>query len=360
MTFQTKMDDRKIKVDLSKTNLRDVLQFCKPKEQVILLKKYWIETWKEVSLQQIWKEYWLTRERVRQIENQWLSRFRRLIVGNEKYLKVIDTAKKILQSVWWFLQEWDLISKLLNRGFKFKPQEIKLILVSDFDIYYLKRNKFFKKSFYIDPIYETLLNEIAQYTLKYFADKWKAENLYEFIDHLKEKFKEKSEKIPFLKENGFYMNVLPAIRGITTLDGKIWLDTFLEVNPKTIKQKLIYILRKYKKPLHYEELTTKIMEWFPEKPVKITTVHNELVKWKDVFVNMGLWLYGLKEWWFEWWTVREIVYKILKEAWRPMYVKEIIKEVLKQKMISPNTVVMTLQKFPEFKRVWKWIYKLKE
>jgi hypothetical protein len=42
-----------------------------------------------------------------------------------------------------------------------------------------------------------------------------------------------------------------------------------------------------------------------------------------------------------------------------MYVKEIIKEVLKQKMISPNTVIMTLQKFPEFERVGKGMYKLK-
>jgi len=40
----------------------------------------------------------LTRERVRQIENQGLMRFRRLIIGNEKYLKVIEEAKKILDA----------------------------------------------------------------------------------------------------------------------------------------------------------------------------------------------------------------------------------------------------------------------
>ncbi len=359
MTFATKMDDKKIKVDLSVTNLKDVLQYCKPKEQLVLIKKFWIDSGKETPLQQIWKKYWLTRERVRQIENQWLTRFRRLIVWNEKYLKVIEDAKKILKSVWWFLQENDLIAKLLNRWFKLKPQEIKLILVSDFDIYYLKRNRLFKPSFYIDPIYETLLNEIARYTINYFNEKGKAENLYDFIEHLKEKFKDKSEKIPFLKENGFYMNVLPAIREIAILDWKIWLDTFLEVNPKTIKQKLIYILRKYKKPLHYEELTSKIIEWFPEKPVKVNTVHNELVKWKDVFVNMGLGLYGLKEWWFEWWTVRQILQNILKEAWRPMTIKEIVKEAIKKKMVSPNTIVMTLQRYPEFERVEKGVYKLK-
>jgi sulfur transfer complex TusBCD TusB component (DsrH family) len=40
MTFATKMDDKKLKVDLNKTNLKDVLQYCKPKEQVVLMKKF--------------------------------------------------------------------------------------------------------------------------------------------------------------------------------------------------------------------------------------------------------------------------------------------------------------------------------
>ena len=60
--------------------------------------------------------------------------------------------------------------------------------------------------------------------------------------------------------------------------GKVGLDTFTEVNPKTIKQKVLYILRRINKPLHYQEMATKVMEWFPEKPVKVNTVHNELVK----------------------------------------------------------------------------------
>jgi len=46
-------------------------------------------------------------------------------------------------------------------------------------------------------------------------------------------------------------------------------------------------------------MATKVMEWFPEKPVKVNTVHNELVKNNDLFVNMGLGIYGLKERGFE-------------------------------------------------------------
>lgn len=39
---------------------------------------------------------------------------------------------------------------------------------------------------------------------------------------------------------------------------------------------------------------------------------------------------------------------------RPMTIKEISKEVLKEKMISPNTIVLTLQKHKDlFERVEK-------
>jgi DNA-directed RNA polymerase sigma subunit (sigma70/sigma32) len=38
----------------------------------------------------------LTRERIRQIETQALMRFRRLIVGNDIYMEVLNEAKKIL------------------------------------------------------------------------------------------------------------------------------------------------------------------------------------------------------------------------------------------------------------------------
>jgi len=40
MTFKVKMDDKKIKVNLETTNLKDVLQYCKPKEQFVLVKKF--------------------------------------------------------------------------------------------------------------------------------------------------------------------------------------------------------------------------------------------------------------------------------------------------------------------------------
>ena len=106
-----------------------MLQYCKPKEQIVLIKKFGLWDWQELALQTIWNEYGLTRERIRQIENQGLMRFRRLIFWNEKYLKVIEEAKKIIDSHNWLLDESSLMSKLINKNFsKLSAQELKLVL----------------------------------------------------------------------------------------------------------------------------------------------------------------------------------------------------------------------------------------
>jgi hypothetical protein len=355
MGFNVKMDDKKIKVNLDETNVKDILQYCKPKEQLVLYRKFGLTSGQETPLQRIGEAYGLTRERVRQIENQGLMRFRRLIIGNERYLKVIEEAKKMLDANGGFLIEEDFLAKLLNKGIgKFNLQELKMIIVSDFDIYYLKRNKRLLKGFYIDPLFEDLLTEMAIYIVDYFEKKGQAEDLYEFVDKLKAKFSDEYEDITYLDNNLFYTNFFKSVKSVATFYGKVGLDTFTEVNPKTIKQKILYILRRINKPLHYQEMATKVMERFPEKPVKVNTVHNELVKNNELFVNMGLGIYGLKERGFQGGSVKEIIERILKKMNRPMAIKEIQKEVLKEKMVSPNTIVLTLQKYKQlFERVEK-------
>jgi hypothetical protein len=78
-----------------------------------------------------------------------------------------------------------------------------------------------------------------------------------------------------------------------------------------------------------------------------------------MFVNMWLGIYGLKEWGFQGGSVKEIIERIMTNMWRSMSIKEISKEVLKEKMVSPNTIVLTLQKYREvFERVEKGIYQL--
>jgi hypothetical protein len=362
MNFNVKMDDKKIKVDIESTNLKDILIYCKPKERLVLMKKFWLNWEKWIPLQRIGKEYSLTRERIRQIETQALMRFRRLIVWNQTYMEVLQEAKKILDSHGGFLLEDILVSKLVNKNmFKFTRQELKLILVSDFDVSFLKRNKYINKSFYLEPLYEDLLTKMVLFIQDYFSSRKNSQDLYEFVWLLKEDFAKDFKEIAYLKNDLFYINFFESIRDISVFDGKIWLPTFEDVNPKTIKLKILYTMRRINKPVHYQELPSKIVEWFPQKPVKLNTIHNELVKNNDIFVNLWLWIYGLKERGYEWGQVKDILVRIFERNNRPMNVKELCKEMLKEKMVSPNTVMLNLQKYKDmFTRVEKGVYELKK
>ncbi|HKL44410.1 MAG TPA: sigma factor-like helix-turn-helix DNA-binding protein [Candidatus Absconditabacterales bacterium] len=362
MNFHVKMDDKKIKVDIESTNLKDILIYCKPKERLVLMKKFGLNGEKGIPLQRIGKEYNLTRERIRQIETQALMRFRRLIVGNQTYMEVLQEAKKTLDSHGGFLVEDTLISKLVNKNmFKFTRQELKLILVSDFDVSFLKRNKYINKSFYLEPLYEDMLTKMVLFIQDHFTKRNKSQDLYEFVGLLKEDFAKDFKEIGYLKNDLFYINFFESIRDISVFDGKIGLPTFEDVNPKTIKLKILYTMRRINKPIHYQELPSKIVEWFPNKSVKLNTVHNELVKNNDIFVNLGLGIYGLKERGYKGGQVKDILVRIFEKHERPMNVKELCKEMLKEKMVSPNTVMLNLQKYKDmFSRVEKGVYELKK
>ena len=326
------------------------------------MKKFWLGWQKGVPLQRIGQEYNLTRERIRQIETQALMRFRRLIVWNDSYMSVLNEAKKILDAHGWILWEDVLVAKLINRNlFKFTKDELKLILISDFDITYLKRNKLLYKAFYIEPLFEDLLTKMALYVNDYFGKRRESEDMYEFIAKVKEEFAKEYKDVSYLKNDLFYVNFFSLIRNFSVFDGKVGFDEFADVNPKTMKLKIYYIMKRINKPVHYQELPAKIMDYFPNKSCKINTIHNELVKNNDLFVNLWLGRYGLKEWGYEWGVVKDILVRIFEKNDRPMAVKELCKEVLKEKMVSPNTVMLNLQKYKDtFERVDKWVYQIKK
>jgi hypothetical protein len=81
-----------------------------------------------------------------------------------------------------------------------------------------------------------------------------------------------------------YRQIFNLSRHIYLFDDKVGLEDNPDVNPKTIKLKIRYILQQEGKPLHYEQIAKKVEEKFGKK-VKITTVHNELVK-NPEFINV--------------------------------------------------------------------------
>ena len=137
-------------------------------------------------------------------------------------MSVLSEAKKILDAHGGVLGEDALVSKIINRNlFKFTRDELKLILISDFDITYLKRNKLLYKAFYIEPLFEDLLTKMAIYVNNYFEKRKESEDMYEFIAKLKEEFTKEYKDVSYLKNDLFYVNFFSLIRGFSVFDGKV-------------------------------------------------------------------------------------------------------------------------------------------
>jgi len=61
---------------LLKENLHTMLGFLTPREKKIIIMRFWLDWWDIHTLEEVWKEFWVTRERIRQIEAKTLEKLK--------------------------------------------------------------------------------------------------------------------------------------------------------------------------------------------------------------------------------------------------------------------------------------------
>ena len=120
-------------------------------------------------------------------------------------------------------------------------------------------------------------------------------------------------------------------------EGLYGLPDWPEINPKGIKDKAYLVFKKEKKPLHFTEVARGI-----GKNALPQTVHNELIR-DQRFVLVGRGLYALQEWGYRPGVVREVISGVLERAKRPLAKEEVLKKVLLQRQVKPNTILLNLQ-----------------
>jgi len=365
MTYAKKINVEESNIDLSNTKLKDILKLCNPSEQFVLIEKYGLVSWKPMPMQQIWKKFDMSRERIRQITNKSLWKVRRLISNNKDLNSIIEKSQKILKENGYILEEKKLINKLLeDKDVNINYNEALLILSSDYELYYIHRNKYFQKFFFLEPVFEDLINDIHNTTIKILKENKASIDKDMLIAKLSGLFSKKFPRNETLKNillNNFnYDELFNISKDIYSFNGKVWLYWDEKAHPRTMKLKIKYVLDQIWKSTHFTEIAKEVKKTFNLKSVKVPSVHNELVKWKE-FVNVWMWLYWLKKWWYKWTNTLELLQNVLKKSWRAMKVSELIKEVLKERNIKEVTILMVLQKHTDiFERVWKWLYQLKK
>ncbi|MBI4994059.1 hypothetical protein HZC21_00215 [Candidatus Peregrinibacteria bacterium] len=157
----------------------------------------------------------------------------------------------------------------------------------------------------------------------------------------------------------FSMSCLELDRRIKTTKKGIGLSSWRHINPRTLRDKILYILNETQKPMHYVELSNRIAAVnFDKKVINVQAVHNELIR-DNAFVLIGRGIYALRKWGYEDGTVSEVIAGILKEK-GPLTRDQIIAEVLKKRQVKRITILLNLKNKPIFERVGRDAYGLKK
>ncbi len=298
----------------------------------------------------------ITRERVRQIEETGIRKIGRMW-KTSSLAKVQELSRKYIALHGWVISKEKLLNILikdLNLDKDVNPNIIDILIQADFDINKSKHKLWCKVHFLSPGVEKETVKLIHNEALKILKKKKEVitkTSLYESISsNLK-----KDEDIPLVLID----SVLDLFEDIVFWEKNlVWLTKWKILNPKTIKDNAIYVMKKEKVPMHFVDLANKITETLG-KSVKVSTIHNELIR-NPEFVLIGRWIYALKEWGFKSWTVLDVIVKILEDNGWPMNVKQITKEVLKTRNVQESTVYMNLQSKSIIERVWRSFYQLKK
>lgn len=353
----SKMQIQEVSNQTLETTFQDILNALSIKEKKVIERRVGI-TWEKQTLQDIGDSFSpnITRERVRQIEDAGIKKIGRVIKATPLF-QVQDFAKKILEEHGWVLIKDKLLNAIIQ-WFSLKSSTnfslLEMIIQSDFDVVKSKPKLGTKTYFYLPKISKKTIDNIykqALLILKKRKDVMEKANLYEMIKiNLQD---------PTLK-NTLIDGVLDIyedlVSGEETL---IWLEKWKILNPKTLKDKAIYVLRKEKLPMHFISIANQITQLMGEN-VKVNTVHNELIR-NNEFVLVGRGIYALKSWWvYKPGTVLDVIVDVLEKNKWPLSTEDIINKVLKVRKVKTTTIYMNLQNKQVIQRVWRNYYDVKK
>ncbi len=124
--------------------------------------------------------------------------------------------------------------------------------------------------------------------------------------------------------------------------GQWGLVSWKMISQKGSREKAYLVYRKYKKPLHFRELTEYINKhWGDRKKALPQTVHNAIIMY-DEFISIESGVYALREWDIFDEYVKEQVVELLTQEKKFIKIAEVIKHVATKKEVQDFTVQATL------------------
>lgn len=335
--------------------VENLLLLLSDKEKTVIVKRFNLDGKRRYTLEEIGQEFSVTRERIRQIEKNALSKMRRNVFNTSlKFLH--EFVGEALRENGGFMKENDLHSELQSA---ISPDDeidcncvhLALFLHEEIDCigntinFYPYARERAISDYSLKHASNNLINQLHKY-----GDVRKLEKLNDDLSDVFSNINFDSKKVKSL---------ISIDKRLTLLDGDlVGLMEWRHIHPRTLRDKILYVLRNNKQSMHFSDIADRIKEKnFDNRSVNIQAVHNELIR-HDQFVLIGRGIYALAEWGYEKGTVSEVISAILKGK-KELAQDEIIKLVLEKRQVKKITILLALKNNSEFERVGRKRYRLK-
>ncbi len=340
LSFKPKQVSKKLLLSLNQ-RMRDIIS-----------NRYGLESEKKMTLESIGKQYNITRERVRQIENFALSSIKK----NQDFVEfgyIFDELKEIIKRLGSVVKE-DVLMNYISDD-KITQNHINFYLVLGGQFTKKKETDLFHTHWSVDDLISChiedslcLLHENISEDELLHEDKI----IEKFVSNLDQLIDDYKNNKDIIKK---YLSVSKVIdKNSLEQWGK---TTSPHIKARGIKDYAYLVIRNNNKPMHFKDVANNITKIFNKK-TNVATCHNELIKDKR-FVLVGRGMYGLKEWGHSSGVVKDVIIEIFKEAKKPLSKNEIIEKVLEKRIVKVNTIMINLQNNKFFKKDKDGKYSLK-
>lgn len=329
-------------------------------KQIVIKRHGWGSDTSKKTLEEIGREYHITRERVRQIEVASVKQISQQIKEKEDYNSAIDVIEQILKEQGGIIEE----SSLINKIRELVPQRLHkntvvffLNLVKDKFII-VKESKDVYSGWQLPDFNEELLVEVlktSQETMEAIGEIISDKDFWEKFKQT-EVFKTHQSELTY---DTFLSFIKISKRLRANPFGDWGLSKWNLITPKRMNDKIYLVLKDHGRPLHFRKIAEKINEVkFDGKQAHPATVHNELILDHGRYVLVGRGIYALKEWGYKPGIVADVIKEVLQTAPQALTRQQIIDEVLKKRMVKETTITLALTNKKDFKKLSDGTYQL--
>lgn len=286
------------------------------------------------TLDAIGQEYGITRERVRQIENNALATVR----DSSRYraqIAILDELKREIQALGVIIAENTLLDELARNTLERNHLLFLLTLGHHFD--YDREDANYQSRWHVD---EDLAKQVEK-ALETLHDSLDPDTLTpeeEFLQLFGKHLKAVSVKTKPNEILGRWLALSKRV-GKNPLGEWGRMDS-PHVRIKNTRDFAYLTIKRNGSPMHFTEVARGIEKLFKRETHPATT-HNELIKDKR-FVLVGRGLYALKEWGYEPGIVRDVIRSVIERE-GPLSREDIIERVKRERYVKDATIAVNLQ-----------------